>query len=488
MKLNDILSGIWIVSLHGDPGAEIADITFDSRTVGKGSLFVAVEGVHADGHDFIPKAVEAGAAAVLCRVLPQELAPGVTYAQTENTDRALAEAAARFYGQPSRKLKLVGVTGTNGKTSIATLLYRLFRNLGHKAGLISTITYVVDDREIPSTHTTPDALRLNRMLAEMAEAGCEYCFMEVSSHSIVQGRIWGLHFAGGIFTNITHDHLDYHKTFANYIKAKQGFFDMLPASAFALFNKDDRNGEVMVQHTKAKKYSYALRAFADFKCRILESHFEGTELEMDGSEVWVRFIGRFNAYNLTAIYGAARLLGVEKETVLRELSTLGSVAGRFEYLIAPNGVVAVVDYAHTPDALENVIDTINQIKRPEQKLYCVVGCGGDRDRTKRPEMAVIAAGKADFAVFTSDNPRTEDPAAILREVVAGVEGKPEYMGRYVTVPDRAEAIRTAVVLASRGDRDIVLVAGKGHETYQEVCGVRHHFDDKEQLTQIFNTL
>ncbi len=469
-------------SVSGALDGVVTAVVFDSRRCVPGCLFVAVKGTVVDGHDYIPAALEKGAAAIACTRLPDGLPDGTACFLVDDTAAFLGHAAALFYGNPSRRLKLVGVTGTNGKTTTATLLYDLFTALGYSCGLLSTVVNRVGKTEYPATHTTPDAVELNRLLKEMADAGCEYCFMEVSSHSVVQQRIAGLVFAGGIFTNITHDHLDYHGSFAAYIRAKQGFFDQLPRTAFALYNADDKNGEVMVQNSPARRRSFALRNMADYRCRIIESLFGGMLLEIDATQAWVRFIGGFNAYNLLGVYAAARELGAEKEEVLRVMSTLHSVAGRFDYAVSPEGVTAIVDYAHTPDALENVLDTINAIRKPGQKLYTVVGCGGNRDKTKRPVMARIAVDKSDFTILTSDNPRFEPPLEILRDMEAGVADAPD---RWVEIADRAQAIKMAVRLAKGGSRpgegDIVLVAGKGHETYQEVEGVRHHFDDKEQL-------
>lgn len=458
---------------------EITSLEIDSRRVIPGTLFFAVRGTQSDGHLFIDAAIEKGAAAVVCEELPAALRDGIAYVQVQDSAVALGRAASAFYGHPSRRLKLVGVTGTNGKTTTATLLYDMFRKLGHKSGLVSTVIYRVDERAVESTHTTPDSIRLNALLAEMVDAGCEYCFMEVSSHSLVQHRTEGLVFAGGVFTNITHDHLDYHHTFAEYIRAKKLFFDGLPRGAFALINADDRNGAVMVQNSKADVKTYGLRSFSDFRCRIVETHFDGMQLDLDGAEVWGGFLGRFNAYNLTAVYAAASLLGAPREEVLRVLSGLKPVDGRFEYIRSPQGVTAIVDYAHTPDALQNVIDTINEIRRPGQKLYIVVGCGGNRDAAKRPKMAKIAAAGGDMTILTSDNPRLEDPAAIIEEMKAGLGAG----DRYIAITDRHEAIKTAVVLAR--PHDIILVAGKGHETYQDAGGVKRHFDDKEELAQAF---
>lgn len=480
--LDKLLQGVEVRSLVGDGTVAVGRLEFDSRKVVPGTLFFATRGTQADGHAYIPAAAAAGAAAVVCEELPAERPAGVTFVQVPDSTVALGQVASAFYGHPSRRLKLVGVTGTNGKTTTATLLYRMFRRLGYKAGLISTVVYCVDEREIPSTHTTPDSIRLNAMMAEMVEAGCDYCFMEVSSHSLVQHRTAGLAFVGGIFSNITHDHLDYHKTFAEYIRAKKLFFDGLPAGAFALTNADDRNGMVMVQNTKATVKTYALQSFADFRCRIVETLLDGMLLNLDGSEVWVKFLGRFNAYNLTSVYATALLLDARRDEVLRILSDLTSVDGRFEPIHSKEGVTAIVDYAHTPDALQNVIGTINEIRKKDQRLYVVVGCGGNRDATKRPEMAKIAVDGSDMAVLTSDNPRLEEPGAIIEQMKSGLEPG----ARYLAITDRREAIKAAVALARPGD--IILVAGKGHETYQDVGGVKHHFDDREEVRAAFGTV
>lgn len=480
--LDKLLQGVEVRSLVGDGTVAVGRLEFDSRKVVPGTLFFATRGTQADGHAYIPAAAAAGAAAVVCEELPAERPAGVTFVQVPDSTVALGQVASAFYGHPSRRLKLVGVTGTNGKTTTATLLYRMFRRLGYKAGLISTVVYCVDEHEIPSTHTTPDSIRLNAMMAEMVEAGCDYCFMEVSSHSLVQHRTAGLAFVGGIFSNITHDHLDYHKTFAEYIRAKKLFFDGLPAGAFALTNADDRNGMVMVQNTKATVKTYALQSFADFRCRIVETLLDGMLLNLDGSEVWVKFLGRFNAYNLTSVYATALLLDARRDEVLRILSDLTSVDGRFEPIHSKEGVTAIVDYAHTPDALQNVIGTINEIRKKDQRLYVVVGCGGNRDATKRPEMAKIAVDGSDMAVLTSDNPRLEEPGAIIEQMKSGLEPG----ARYLAITDRREAIKAAVALARPGD--IILVAGKGHETYQDVGGVKHHFDDREEVRAAFGTV
>ncbi len=481
-RLHDLLTGLETISVHGSADREVARLSCDSRRIGPGDCFFAVVGTASDGHDYLDRAVEAGARTVVCQHLPANPNPEVCYVVTADTNAAMAAMAAAYYDHPSEKLKLVGVTGTNGKTTTATLLADLFAALGCRTGLVSTVVYRVDRREFPSTHTTPDTLRLNALLSDMVAAGCEYCFMEVSSHAIAQQRIAGLHFAGGIFTNITHDHLDYHKTFAEYLRVKKSFFDGLQKDAFALVNTDDRNGRVMVQNTRAAVRTLSLRSTADFRCRIIEMHFDGMLLDIDGREVWVRQPGRFNAYNLLSVYAAALLLGADREETLRAMSALDSVSGRFEVLQGPNGLTAIVDYAHTPDALENVIRTIGEIRRSDRQLTVVCGCGGDRDRTKRPEMAQIAVKYADTALFTSDNPRHESPEAILDEMVAGLQPA----DRYLRIADRSQAIRTAVLTARPGG--IILVAGKGHETYQIVGDEKRHFDDREELRQAFDMI
>ncbi len=475
MKLKEIIKGI-DAQVTGSAECEVKDIQFDSRRVAAGTLFVAQRGTKVDGHSFIEGATEKGAAAVVCEALPKEMKKGVAYVQVADSSEALGLMAANYYGHPSAQLKLVGITGTNGKTTTVTLLHRMFRNLGFHVGLISTIVNKIDEEEIPTGHTTPDALELNQLLRRMVDAGCQYAFMEVSSHAVVQHRISGLTFAGAIFSNITHDHLDFHKTMANYIAAKKGFFDGLPKGAWALVNIDDKNGRVMVQNTAATVRTYALQHLADFRCKVVEDTFEGMHLIINDHEVWCRLVGRFNAYNLTAILGAAVLCGVDEEEALRQLSLLEAAPGRFQY-VNGRGITGIVDYAHTPDALQNVIETINQVRRPTQLLITVVGCGGDRDRTKRPEMAQIAAEGSDKVVLTSDNPRTEDPDSILDEMEAGLS--PVQLSHVVRITDRRQAIRTACMMAQEGD--IVLVAGKGHEKYQEVNGVRSHFDDVEEL-------
>lgn len=475
MKLGELIAEIDTLRVEGTSQREITSLGFDSRNVAEGELFFAVRGSASDGHNYIDAAIAQGAAAVVCERMPENISPCVTYITVPDSSAALGEIASAFYGHPSRSLKLVGITGTNGKTTTATLLYDMFRKLGYKAGLISTVVYKIDNEEIPSTHTTPDAIRLNEMLARMVECGCDYCFMEVSSHSIVQERIAGLTFAGGVFTNITHEHLDYHGTFAEYIRAKKMFFDRLPAGAFALVNADDRNGMVMVQNTSAAVRTYSLKRFSDFQCKIMENTPEGMLLELDGREVWTRFMGRFNAYNLTAVYGAANLLGAADEEILRILSILKPVNGRFDTIHSPAGITAIVDYAHTPDALRNVIDTINELRDGNGRLIVVVGCGGDRDRTKRPLMGRIAAENADISIFTSDNPRHEDPDAIIQEMTCGLENT----GGWLSITDRRQAIKAAAAMARKGD--YILIAGKGHETYQITGDRRTHFDDKEEI-------
>ncbi len=478
--LSTLLQGIAYRKAVGATDIAIGSLTYDSRTATAGCCFFATVGTQSDGHDYIAAAVEAGASAVVCERLPEgDLPEGCTFIVADNSSTAMAVMAANFYGNPSRRMKVVGVTGTNGKTTVATLLYDLFRAMGHKAGLVSTVVYKIDEREIASTHTTPDAIRLNAMMREMADCGCEYCFMECSSHAIVQRRIHGIEFAGALFTNLTHDHLDYHKTFAEYVRAKKLFFDELPKEAFALVNIDDRNGSVMLQNTRARKYTLSLRSMADFRCKIIEMLFDGMNLRIDDRDVWVRFLGRFNAYNLLTVYGAAVLLGADRERVLLEISNLHSVSGRFEFIAAKDGTTAIVDYAHTPDALENVIRTVNEIRDKNRRLTVVCGCGGDRDKTKRPEMAAIAVKYADLAIFTSDNPRTEDPEEILHDMIAGVEAG----SRYLKITDRAEAIKTAVMLSN--PRDIILVAGKGHEDYQIIGKEKHRFSDRECVADWF---
>ncbi|MDR0691974.1 MAG: UDP-N-acetylmuramoyl-L-alanyl-D-glutamate--2,6-diaminopimelate ligase [Prevotellaceae bacterium] len=475
MNVRCLIDAVNPARVKGRADCDIASLGFDSRRVTPGQLFFALKGEAADGHDFISDVVAKGAAAVVCEHIPASCDEKVCYIEVPDSHYAMGLMAAEFYGRPSKRLTLVGVTGTNGKTTTATLLYRLFRALGHKVGLLSTVANYIDDKKVKADRTTPDALQIQRLMADMVDAGCTYCFMEVSSHAVIQHRIAGLEFNGALFSNITHDHLDYHKTFEAYIKAKKMFFDALPASAFALINLDDRNGRTMVQNTKAKVKTYSLHTLADFHCRIIENSFEGMQLHVDGVDVWSRFTGRFNAYNLLLVYAAAQLLGVDKHETLRLLSGMEPVSGRFEVVQGKNNIIAIIDYAHTPDALQNVIDTINDIRHDEQRLITVVGCGGNRDKTKRPLMARIAAAGSDKVVFTSDNPRNEDPNAILDDMYAGLSA--DELSRAIRIADRREAINTAIHLSRPGD--ILLIAGKGHEAYQEVKGVQTHFDDKE---------
>ena len=481
MVLSELLKNIKTACTIGSTDTDITGVNIDSRRIKQGHLFVAMKGTQVDGHKFIAKAIELGAKAVLCEDMPEEKADGVTYIQVESTEDAVGKVATAFYGDPSHKLKLVGVTGTNGKTTIATLLYNMFSRMGHKCGLLSTVCNYVVDEAIPADHTTPDPIELNALLARMVEAGCEYAFMECSSHAIAQKRIGGLHFAGGIFTNLTRDHLDYHKTFENYRNAKKAFFDSLPKTAFAITNADDKNGMVMVQNTKATVKTYSTRALADFKGRIIECHFEGMYLDIDGHEVGVNFIGKFNVSNLLAVYGAAVMLGKKPEDVLVVMSTLHSVNGRLEPIQAPEGYTAVVDYAHTPDALENVLNAIHEVLNGKGHVITVCGAGGNRDKGKRPLMAQEAVKQSDKVIITSDNPRFEEPQDIINDMVAGLNA--QQMKKVLTIVNRREAIRTACMMAQKGD--VVLIAGKGHENYQDVKGVKHHFDDHEVVRECF---
>jgi UDP-N-acetylmuramoyl-L-alanyl-D-glutamate--2,6-diaminopimelate ligase len=477
MQIEEIINGIHLVSLTGEKAPVISGIEFDSRKVKNGSLFVAVKGYKTDGHDYIDAAVASGATAVICQTLPDSPVMTICWIKTSDSAKALGVASSNFFGNPSSLLKLVGVTGTNGKTTIATLLYRMFLKLGYKCGLFSTVCNYINEKELPATHTTPDPVQLNSTLSEMVREGCDFVFMEVSSHSVDQQRIAGLKFAGGIFTNLTHDHLDYHKTFENYLAAKKRFFDSLPVDSFALVNIDDKNGRVMLQNCKGGHYTFSVRGMADYRCGIIEQSFEGMGLKIQGEEVWTRFIGDFNASNLLAVYAASELLGATKNEILTILSNLHSVAGRLEVIKSPGGITGIVDYAHTPDALMNAIDTINKIREGGVQLITVVGAGGDRDRTKRPKMAAISAEGSNKTILTSDNPRTEDPEKILDDMEAGIT--PDIKRKTLRISDRHEAIKAAVMLANPGD--VVLVAGKGHETYQEIMGVKHHFDDREEL-------
>ncbi|TCI91465.1 UDP-N-acetylmuramoyl-L-alanyl-D-glutamate--2,6-diaminopimelate ligase [Tenacibaculum sp. M341] len=482
--LKDILYKVAVNSVFGSTDVEVQSIQFDSRKIVKGDVFVAQNGVTVDGHNYIEKAVSLGAKAVICENVPEDKVEGVTYVAVKDSDVALAILASNYYGNPSEDLRLIGVTGTNGKTTITTLLYDLFMKLGYGVGLLSTVKIMINENEYKATHTTPDSLSINRYLAEMVDEGVEYCFMEVSSHGIDQKRIEGLFFEGGVFTNLSHDHLDYHNSFAEYRDVKKSFFDNLPKSSFALVNIDDKNGSIMVQNTKASKKTYALKTIADYKAKILEKSFSGSLLNMNGVELWTKLIGDFNAYNVLAIYGVADALGIESFDILRTISELDSVSGRFEYVVSQNKVIGIVDYAHTPDALKNVLETINGIRTGNESVITVVGCGGDRDALKRPKMGMIATQLSDQAIFTSDNPRTEDPQSILNDIEEGVSS--ENFRKTLSILDRKQAIKTACKLAKEGD--IILIAGKGHENYQEINGERFHFDDLEEVTLCFNQL
>jgi UDP-N-acetylmuramoylalanyl-D-glutamate--2,6-diaminopimelate ligase (EC 6.3.2.13) len=483
MKLNELLKYVKPLCIIGDTDKEIMGVNIDSRKIEKEHLFVAIKGTQTDGHKFIPKALELGATAILCEDIPEEKTDGITYIQVASTEKSVGPVATVFFGEPSKKLKLVGVTGTNGKTTIATLLYNMFRKFGHKCGLLSTVCNYIEDEAIPADHTTPDPIELNRLLHQMVEAGCEYAFMECSSHAIAQQRIGGLKFAGGLFTNLTRDHLDYHKTFENYRDAKKAFFDSLPKDAFAITNADDKNGSVMVQNCKAKIKTYSTRTMADFRARIIECHFEGMYLDINGQEVGVQFIGKFNVSNLLAVYGAAIMLGKKPEDILVILSTLKSVAGRLEPIRSKDGVTAIVDYAHTPDALENVLNAIHEVLEGKSgQIITVCGAGGNRDKGKRPLMAQEAAKQSDRVIITSDNPRFEEPQDIINDMLAGLNA--QQMKKTVSITDRKEAIRTACMMAQKGD--VILIAGKGHEDYQEIKGVKHHFDDREVVREIFS--
>ena len=481
-RLKDILTDVKIVELVGSPDLSLSAIRIDSRNVTKGDLFIAISGTQVNGHDYITLAIEQGAIAIVCEIIPEVINQSITYIKVNDSSKALGIISSNFYNRPSENIALIGITGTNGKTTTVSQLYYLFKNLGYKVGLISTIKYIINDKEYPSTHTTPEAISLNALLKQMVDEACEYCFMEVSSHAVVQNRIAGLEFRGAIFSNITHDHLDYHKTFDEYIKAKKGFFDSLSPSSFALVNKDDRNGLIMVQNTAAAKYTYGLKNLADFKGKVIEDHLDGQLLQFDGTEIWSKLIGSFNAYNLLAIYATALLLGEEKLAVLTEISKLTSIEGRFEVIRSNDGRIGIVDYAHTPDALLNVVNTINQLRTGAESLITVIGCGGNRDSAKRPIMAKIAAENSDKAIFTSDNPRNEEPQSILDQMQKGVD--PSTIRKVLTIENRKEAIRTAYMISEPGD--VILVAGKGHEKYQEVKGVKYPFDDVKILMELFN--
>ena len=482
MKLSELLKHVKPTAVIGNIEAEITGVNIDSRKIEQGHLFVAIKGTQTDGHRFIPKALELGAVAILCEDIPSERQTGVTYVQVESTECAVGPVATMFYGDPSRKLRLVGVTGTSGKTTIATLLYNMFRKFGHRCGLLSTVCNYIEGEAIAADHTTPDPIELNKLLHQMVEAGCEYAFMECSSHAIAQQRIGGLKFAGGLFTNLTRDHLDYHKTFENYRDAKKAFFDSLDKDAFAITNADDKNGSVMVQNCKGKVKTYSIRQMADFRARIIECHFEGMYLDINGKEVGVQFIGKFNVSNLLAVYGAAVMLGKKPEDILVILSTLKSVNGRLEPIHSPEGYTAIVDYAHTPDALENVLNAIHEVLDGKGKVITVCGAGGNRDKGKRPLMAQEAVKQSDKVIITSDNPRFEEPQDIINDMLEGLDNK--QMKKVISIVDRREAIRTACMMAEKGD--VILIAGKGHEDYQEIQGVKHHFDDKEVVHEIFN--
>ena len=484
MILSDILNGVDVLDILGNKEIEISEIVFDSRKAVKNSLYIAIKGTLVDVYQYIPSAIEKGAKAIVCEVLPEQKEEGITYIKVENSSKVLGLLASNFYGNPSEKLTLVGITGTNGKTSVSTLLFDIFKKMGYSSVLISTVEYRIGDEVFPSTHTTPDIITLNKILYKAVEQGCQYAFMEVSSHGIHQGRIDGLNFRIAGFTNITHDHLDYHKTFLEYLNTKKRFFDELPQTAVAITNIDDKNGLVMLQNTKAKKKTYAVKTLADYHGKLLELDFNGMLLDFNGKEFWTTLTGKFNVYNLLLVFAIARELGFEENEILTTISQLKRVNGRFEVLKSQGGIIFVVDYAHTPDALENILDSINEIRTKNERLITVFGCGGDRDREKRPEMGKVATRKSTLAIITSDNPRTEDPAQIIKEIEAGVES--QNFSKYITISDRKEAIKMAIKFAE--PKDIVLVAGKGHETYQEINGVRHHFDDKETILELVNIM
>lgn len=484
MQLIELLKRIPVLEIHGDDTREISELVFDSRKVTEDSLYIAMRGTVVDGHSFIASSVEKGAKAIVCEELPESLNENITYVKVKDTSKALGQLASNFYGNPSEKLKLIGVTGTNGKTSVSTLLFDVFKNLGYDSALLSTVEIRIGEKIIPATHTTPDVITINKILAQAVEEGCEFAFMEVSSHGIAQNRIEGLHFKVAGFTNLTHDHLDYHKTFDDYLKTKKRFFDQLENTAVAITNVDDKNGNVMLQNTKATKRTYALKTMADFHGKLLEVDFNGMLLNFNGKEFWTTLTGKFNVYNLLLVFGIVSELGFEQDEILQAISQLKRVSGRFETFKSDGGIFFIVDYAHTPDALENILDSINDIRTKNERLITVFGCGGDRDHSKRPEMGNIATKKSTLAIITSDNPRTEDPAAIIKEIEAGVE--PQNFSKYTSIPDRKEAIKMAIKFAE--PKDIVLVAGKGHETYQEINGVKHHFDDKETINELWKLM
>lgn len=482
MLLNELVSKLEYKSLLGNIDVSITGLNFDSRAVKKGNLFIAISGVHVDGHNFIESSINNGCVAVVCEVLPRNILEGICYIQVKDSSVALGVLSSIYYENPSSKINIVGVTGTNGKTTIATLLYELYREAGYKVGLLSTVANFINEKELKSTHTTPDVLSINKLLKEMIDCGCEYCFMEVSSHAIDQNRVSNICFKGGIFTNITHDHLDYHKTFAEYIKVKKKFFDNLPNGSFSITNIDDKNGLIMLQNTHAEKKTYSIRSIADYKARVIESHFTGMLMEINGREVWTSLIGAYNASNILAVYGAAESLGMSAYDILKYISGLKPVAGRLETVLSKDGIMGIVDYAHTPDALKNVLENITNLKKSSQSIISVVGAGGERDKAKRPEMAKIAAIYSDKLILTSDNPRSENPSDIIEDMKNGLSK--DALSKTISIIDRKEAIRTSILLANKGD--IVLVAGKGHENYQEINGVRIHFDDKEIIEEIFN--
>lgn len=481
MKLTTLTINLNIIEIAGSTCKDIKGVNIDSRKIEQDHLFIAVRGTQADGHNYIDKAIESGATAIVCEEIPETRNADITYIKVENSEQAVGSIATSFYGDPTSKMKLVGVTGTNGKTTIATVLYNTFRHMGYKVGLISTVVNYIDGKAIPTEHTTPDPITLNRLLGEMADTGCEFAFMEVSSHSVVQNRIGGLKFAGGIFTNLTRDHLDYHLTFENYLKAKKQFFDNLSENAFVITNADDKNGMVMVQNTKAKIKTYSVRSMADFRAKIIECHFEGMYLDIDGQEIGGQFIGKFNVSNLLAVYGAACMLNIDPHEMLVALSAMKPVSGRFESLRSPSGYTAIVDYAHTPDALENVLNAIHDVLDGKGEVITVCGAGGNRDKGKRPLMAQEAVKQSDKVIITSDNPRFEEPQDIINDMLAGLNA--EQMKKVISIADRREAIRTACMLAKKGD--VILIAGKGHEDYQDIKGVKHHFDDKEEVAKAF---
>lgn len=481
MKLTTLTINLNIIEIAGSTCKDIKGVNIDSRKIEQDHLFIAVRGTQADGHNYIDKAIESGATAIVCEEIPEKRNADITYIKVENSEQAVGSIATSFYGDPTSKMKLVGVTGTNGKTTIATVLYNTFRHMGYKVGLISTVVNYIDGKAIPTEHTTPDPITLNRLLGEMADTGCEFAFMEVSSHSVVQNRIGGLKFAGGIFTNLTRDHLDYHQTFENYLKAKKQFFDNLSENAFVITNADDKNGMVMVQNTKAKIKTYSVRSMADFRAKIIECHFEGMYLDIDGQEIGVQFIGKFNVSNLLAVYGAACMLNIDPHEMLVALSAMKPVSGRFESLRSPSGYTAIVDYAHTPDALENVLNAIHDVLDGKGEVITVCGAGGNRDKGKRPLMAQEAVKQSDKVIITSDNPRFEEPQDIINDMLAGLNA--EQMKKVISIADRREAIRTACMLAKKGD--VILIAGKGHEDYQDIKGMKHHFDDKEEVAKAF---